>query len=319
MGKKILIFVLGLGVLLSVYFFWQGSVVSIEIKEGSSAGQVALLLKKKGIIISSSWFKVLVKVTDTGKKIMHGKYEFRKHTSAEEVLWSLVNTPYIDDVKIVIPEGWRMEQIAERLSKQGITDKNEFMRIVKKENLEGYLFPSTYFFKKNTQARDIVNMLKLEFDKNIRPLFADGFPKGLDERKVLVIASIVEREAVISSERPLIAAVYLNRIKKRMPLEADPTVQYALGYWKKGLTYKDLKKKSPYNTYVVRNLPPGPICNTGRASVEAVFKPAKFEALYFVAENESGKHIFNRTFKQHLAAIKRIKAAKRIKERKSKK
>jgi len=310
MIKKILFIVLGLSFLLSIYFFWQGDSINLEIEKGSSAGQVAHLLKKKGIIISSFWFKVLVKVTNTGKRIMPGEYEFKKHTSAEEVLWILINTTYIEDIKIVIPEGWRMEQIAERLYQCGvIEDKGEFISIVKREELEGYLFPSTYFFKKKSKASDIINMLKSESDKNIRPLFKNGFPDGLDERKVLVIASIVEREAVVSSERPLIAAVYLNRIKKGMRLEADPTVKYAIGHWKQGITYTDLRMKSPYNTYVARGIPPGPICSPGYESVHAVFYPAKIDALYFVAERKDGKHVFNMSFKEHLKAIKRIKAA----------
>ncbi|MCG2726707.1 MAG: endolytic transglycosylase MltG [Elusimicrobia bacterium] len=300
--------------LLGIYFFWQGETVSLKIEKGCSAGQVAHLLKKKGIIINAFWFKVLVKITNTGKKIMPGEYEFKKHTSAEEVLWILINTVHTEDIKVVIPEGWRKEQIAERLYKHGIIkDEGEFIDIVRREELEGYLFPSTYFFKKESKARNIINMLKSEFEKNISPLFKDGFPKGLDERKVLTIASIVEREAIVPSERPLIAAVYLNRIKKGMPLEADPTVQYALGYWKQGLTYKDLKTKSPYNTYIVRNLPPGPICNSGYESVHAVLYPAKINALYFVAERKDGKHIFNVNFKEHLKAIRRIKASQKEK------
>ncbi|MEA3306658.1 MAG: endolytic transglycosylase MltG [Elusimicrobiota bacterium] len=316
MIKKILVTGFTFLLLLGVYFFWQGKPVKITIEKGSSAGQVAYILKKKGVIINAFWFKALVKISNTGRKIMPGEYEFKKHTSAEEVLWILIHSTYSEDIKIVIPEGWRMEQIAERLYKRGvIKDKREFISIVKREDLEGYLFPSTYFFKKKSEARHIINMLKLEFEKNIRPLFKNGFPKGLDEKKVLVIASIVEREAVVSSERPLIAAVYLNRIKKRMRLEADPTVQYVLGYWKKGLTYKDLRTKSPYNTYVSRGIPPGPICNSGKESIHAVLHPAKINALYFVAERKDGKHVFNINFKEHLKAIKRIKAAAKKKKK----
>lgn len=151
----------------------------------------------------------------------------------------------------------------------------------------------------------------------MRPLFAKGFPAGLDENKVMVLASIVEREAAIASERPLIAAVYLNRYHKRMPLEADPTVQYAIGnsgkgqtYWKKGLTYKDLKIKSAYNTYAIGGLPPGPICNPGEDAVYSVLNPAQIDALYFVADRK-GKHVFNVKFSEHLAAKRRMeKAAK---------
>ena len=141
-------------------------------------------------------------------------------------------------------------------------------------------------------------------------MFSKGFPQGLDEKKVLILASIVEREAADAAERPLIAAVYINRYRKKKALEADPTVQYALGYWKKGLTFADLRVKSPYNTYAVGGLPPGPICNPGYESVAAVLSPANIDALYFVADRK-GKHIFNANFDEHKKAKRRVEQAAR--------
>lgn len=308
MAKKIFLIAVAFFLLLSLYFFWPGGQVSVVIKEGSGASQVAEQLKSAGAIRSATWFKVLVRLTGTDKSIMPGEYSFRRGSSSEEVLWRLVNTPYIADVTVVIPEGWRLEQVAERLEANGVTSKDEFIKLAREQELEGYLFPSTYSFKKDQPAQDVLNLLKSEFDRQIRPLFSEGFPPGLDEKKVLIIASIVEREAVVTSERPLIAAVYLNRIKKGMPLEADPTTQYALGYWKKRITYKDLRTPSPYNTYYAKGLPPGPICSPGKASVEAVLNPADIDALYFVADRR-GKHVFNLTFKDHLKAKKRVEAA----------
>ncbi len=308
MAKRIFTAAAAFLLLLALYFFWPGDQVEVVIKEGSGASQIAEQLKSSGAIRSSTWFKVLVRLTGTDKRIMPGEYSFRRGASSEEVLWRLINTPYISDVKIVIPEGWRLEQVAERLEANGVTSGEEFVKLAKARELEGYLFPSTYSFKKGQPAQDVLNLLKSEFDRQIRPLFSEGFPPGLDEKKVLIIASIVEREAVVTSERPLIAAVYLNRIKKRMPLEADPTTQYALGYWKKRLSYKDLRTPSPYNTYYAKGLPPGPICSPGKASVEAVLKPANIDALYFVADRQ-GKHVFNVSFKEHLKAKKRVEAA----------
>jgi len=146
-----------------------------------------------------------------------------------------------------------------------------------------------------------------------RGLIGD-FPQGLDERKALIIASIVEREAVDDNERPLIAAVYINRYRRGMPLEADPTTQYALGYWKKALTYKDLKFKSAYNTYVVGGLPPGPICNPGYSSISAALSPANLDALYFVADRK-GKHIFNSNFEDHKKAKRRVEQAAKAEQK----
>jgi UPF0755 protein len=294
----------------ALYFFWPGRPVRITIPEGAGAGQAAAVLKREGVIISSGWFKLLVKATGSGRRIMPGEYPLREYMPAEEVLWRLTHSTYISSVRVVIPEGWRMEQIADRLEANGIVPAAQFLKPAREQKLEGYLFPSTYHLKKNTPPQEVINLLKSEFDRQIRPLFSKGFPDRLDELKTLIIASIVEREAVDDSERPLIAAVYINRYQRGMPLEADPTTQYALGYWKKALTYKDLKFKSPYNTYVVGGLPPGPICNPGYSSVAAVISPANLDAIYFVADRK-GKHIFNASFKEHLKAKKRVEQAVR--------
>ncbi|MCM2268415.1 MAG: endolytic transglycosylase MltG [Elusimicrobiales bacterium] len=307
--KKIL-FLSSLLTLLSLYFFWPGKPVKVVIPEGAGAGQAAAALKREGVILSASWFKLIVKLTGTGRRLMPGEYSLRRGMSAEEALWKLTHNTYISSVRVVIPEGWRMEQIAERLEANGIVKAAEFVKLAGDQKAEGYLFPSTYHLKKNTPPQEVINLLKSEFDRQIRPLFSKGFPDKLDEHKTLIIASIVEREAVDDSERPLIAAVYINRYRRRMPLEADPTTQYALGYWKKALTYKDLKFKSPYNTYVVGGLPPGPICNPGQSSVAATLAPANLDALYFVADRK-GKHVFNSNFEDHKKAKRRIERAAR--------
>ncbi len=298
---------------LSLHFFWPGRPVKISIPEGAGAGQAAAVLKRDSVILSSSWFRLLVKLTGTGKRIMPGDYPMRERMSSEEALWRLTHSTYVSSVKVVIPEGWRMEQIAERLEANGITKAAPFRDLARAQKLEGYLFPSTYYLKKNTPPQEVINLLKLEFDRQIRPLFSKGFPEKMDESKTLILASIVEREAVDDNERPLIAAVYINRYRKGMALEADPTVQYALGsekagYWKKGLTLTDLKYKSPYNTYAVGGLPPGPICNPGYSSIAAAMSPANLDALYFVADRK-GKHIFNANFEEHKKAKRRVEQA----------
>ena len=305
--KKLKIFA-ALLALLSLYYFWPGQPVKVSIPEGAGAGQAAAALKRGGVILSPVWFKLLVKATGTGRRIMPGEYSLRKGMSAEEALWRLTHSTYVSSVRVVIPEGWRMEQIADRLAANGIVPAAPFLKLAREQKLEGYLFPSTYNLKKNMPPQEVINLLKFEFERQIKPLFSKGFPEKLDEFKTLIIASIVEREAVDDSERPLIAAVYINRYRKGMPLEADPTTQYALGYWKRALTYKDLKFKSPYNTYVVGGLPPGPICNPGYSSVAATLAPANLDALYFVADRK-GKHIFNASFKEHLKAKKRVEQA----------
>jgi len=298
---------------LSLYLFWPGRPVKVTIPEGAGAGKVAAALKAQNVILSSAWFRALVKVTGTGKKLMPGEYALREFMSAEEALWKMTHSTYVSSIRIVLPEGWRMEQIAERLEANGVTPADKFLALAREQKLEGYLFPSTYNLKKNMPPQEVINLLKLEFDRQTLPLFSKGFPEKLDARKALIIASIVEREAMDDSERPLIAAVYINRYRRGMPLEADPTTQYALGFnqaygwWKKALTYKDLKFKSPYNTYVVGGLPPGPICNPGYNSIAAALDPANLDALYFVADRK-GKHIFNANFEEHKKAKRRVEA-----------
>lgn len=306
MKKKILFIILSVFIFLAlvfVYVKYPRTEIKVFIPEGLSAYKIAEILKEKKIIFSSFYFKVLVKITGTEKKINPGEYIFMKYTPPEIVIYKMINQKYINSIKIVIPEGWRAEQVADRLYSNGvINDKNKFLNIVKERKLEGFLFPSTYFFSKNSSEEEVIDVFLKEYDRNIKPLFKQyKIPDGLDEYKVLIIASIVEREAIYDEERPLIAAVYLNRLKKKMPLEADPTVQYALGYWKKNLTYKDLEYPSPYNTYYVGGIPPTPICSPGVESVRAVLNPAKIDALYFVADN-TGKHTFNTTYEEHIKA-----------------
>jgi UPF0755 protein len=315
MKKLILISAISVSFLtfLALHYFHTGNVIKFTVGEGETASQIAKNLKKRNIISNPLWFRLLTKITFTEKKLKKGRYILRTHMSAEEALHKLLTLDGNIYVRITFLEGWRMEQIAQRLQENNITSAKEFLKIARSKNLEGYLFPSTYMLEEKTPAATVISIMTEEFDKTIKPLFENPHPMNLTEREVLTIASIIEREAVNDAERPLIAGVYLNRIKKGMPLEADPTVQYALGYnhrqkqwWKKGITYKDLKHNSPYNTYKHKSIPPGPICNMRYLSVHAVYNPAKFEALFFVFDN-NGKHIFNVDFKEHVRAKHRIK------------
>jgi UPF0755 protein len=314
MKKYIFIGIIFLFILILIwaYFEYPRETVKVIIPEKANAKVIANILYQNRVIISPLYFRLLVKLTKTDKKINPGEYVFMKYTPHEVVLYKMINQKYLNSIKIVIPEGWRSEQVAERLYKNGvIKSEKRFIEIVKKQKLEGYLFPSTYYFNKNMKEEDVINVFLENFNKNIKVLFSKyKIPDGLDEYKVLILASIVEREAIFDEERPLIAAVYINRLRKNMLLEADPTVQYALGYWKKGLTYKDLETPSPYNTYYVGGLPPTPICSPGVKSVEAVLNPANIDALYFVADN-TGKHIFNVKYDEHLKAKEKVRKEKK--------
>lgn len=307
----------GIGALLLVgvkwYFFSKGPLVTVQIRPGQTGTEVAHELKSKGVIRSELLFKLFLRLTSSAKDLKAGQFDLRQHTSALEVINCIKTNRCTHYEKVTFLEGWRAEEIAEELARKHITDPQAFLSLVRERDLEGYLFPSTYLFAENTAASKVVDEMLKEYKKHIAPLFKH-YQTDLTERQVLTLASIVEREAVVHDERPKIAAVYTNRFRLGKRLEADPTVQYALGFnereqrhWKKGLTYRDLKFNSPYNTYRFGGLPPGPICSPSEASVRAVLNPEPdFEALYFVADNTGG-HAFSRTFHEHKQNIKRIR------------
>ena len=309
--KNIKRFALGIFVIAALFglrYFFPGSEVLVDIKEGSSGGQIAYELKDHGVIASTTWFKILLRATNARKKLRPGRYKLRTHMAGEAVIWTLFHVDGKYYIRLVVQEGLRAEQIAEKLQALGVTQSADFMKIVRDEKLEGQLFPSTYFLEEKTPARQVVNMMLHEFNEQVRPLLLADTTGNISAPHVLVIASIVEREAVAHEDRPLIAAVYLNRLKKDMLLEADPTVQYALGYipkekswWKRRMLLEDLKVESPYNTYRYEGMPPGPICNPGVESVKAVLNAAPVNSLYFVADRQ-GRHIFNEDYKEHLKA-----------------
>ena len=298
------------------YFFSKGALVVVQIKPGQSGGQIAQVLKQKGVIRSEFLFKLFLRLTTDPSELKAGTFDFHKNTTAMEVIHCLKTTQCTHYEKLTVPEGWRSEEIAEALSAKGITDGHAFLDRVREQNLEGYLYPSTYLFQANLPPQKVIDEFLTQYKKNIVPLLKK-YPTDLTENQILTLASIVEREAVHHEERPKIAAVYLNRFRMGKRLEADPTVQYALGfalkenrYWKKGLTLKDLRMEHPYNTYKNEGLPPGPICSPSAPSVEAVLNPQPdFDALYFVADR-GGHHVFSRTFDEHKAHIRRIRAAR---------
>lgn len=280
-----------------------GAPVRVEVPGGLGARKTAELLGAKGVVQSVFVFRVLLKVTGLDRHLKPGSYTLREREWPTVVARKLT-LGLTDDMKVTIPEGFMASQIAERLEKAGIADGAEFLAVVAKRKLEGKLFPSTYQFPPGYGAEKAASAMEAEFQRQIGSAWAAAAPRPeLSFEEALTLASIVEREAVLKQERPIIAAVYLNRLKKRMPLQADPTVQYALnlGYWKKGLTRSDLQTPSAYNTYIRRGLPPGPICSPGLESFKGVLEPAKTSALYFVADMTGG-HMFSETNEEHSKA-----------------
>ncbi|WP_428898265.1 UPF0755 protein [Parelusimicrobium proximum] len=310
--------------IVKVCFFSPNNPVVFDIKEGQSGRAVAANLKAQGLIKSETIFLITLRLTADSNSLKAGRFDLNTNMTGIGIINCISSGTCQHYERVVILEGWRIEEIAEALHKQEVTDAKEFVLKAKEQNLEGYLFPTTYLFTYNMPAQRVINTMVSEFNKTVRPVIEAGsdnnkFKKlNLTERQILAIASIVEREAVVHDERPKIAAVYMNRVAISKKLEADPTVQYALGYnlqegryWKKGLTLKDLREtNSPYNTYKYKGIPPGPICSPSLASVLAVMNPEPyFDNLYFVADN-TGRHVFSKTFNEHVKNIRRIRGSR---------
>jgi UPF0755 protein len=302
-----------------------GEPVIITIQEGQNAQEVGDKLEDAGVISSGLLFRVLVALEGYDQKLLAGDYEFEKGMPTLEVAERIYRGQTAPLV-VTIREGLRAEEIAALMESKKVIPAADFLQAIDQwyefdflyskpywANLEGYLFPDTYFFSRNMTAEEIVQQILENFDQRFdADLRQEATVAGLSLRTVLILASIVEREAQVPDERPIIAGVFLTRLRRGMQLEADPTVQYALGndpasvakygYWKQELTQADLEVDSPYNTYRNAGLPPGPICNPGLASIQAVIRPAQTDYLYFVARAD-GSHVFAETMEEHLSNI----------------
>lgn len=277
----------------------SGQEIMVKIsRESKTAREITESLKEQKILKHPRLFRFFIKLLGWDKKIRVGTYLFRENEAWPMLLRKLINGESFT-VKVTFPEGWRIEQMAERLESSMITSAADFTAGAKAGKMEGFLFPSTYFFEPDTPAPKVIEVMNEQFEKMWKERFEYlKPPKKFGKKEVVTLASIIERETTVLKEKPLIAGVFLNRLRLGWRLEADPTVQYALAKWKERLTYKDTKIKSPYNTYQNAGLPPGPIANPGADSIAAVFYPTKTELMYFVARGD-GSHEFFKTLAEH--------------------
>lgn len=278
-----------------------------EVPAGAGAGAIARGLKDGGHIRSSLWFRLLSRFTRADGKLRAGFYRVEGGARASRILRGLQSSRNVA-VRVTIPEGWASWQIAERLGAAGVTPAEEFLPLARAH--EGFLFPETYYFEPNTPPQKVLEVLTGRFWVVFAEVYGDT-PRDPDHalrprwrvRDAVTMASLIEREAQEPGEQALVSAVYHNRLKKRMRLECDPTVQYALGYWKNPLLRRDLQVAHPYNTYRHFGLPPGPIASPGRGALEAARSPADVKFLYFVADT-SGGHQFSLTYEDHQKAVR---------------
>lgn len=289
----------------------EGAVVFIPPETGFYGIQD--ILASEGIIKKDVRFSVLARLMQVTHKLKAGEYLFEEAQTPIQVL-SVLERGIVLHRPVTIIEGANIYQIADVLATGGWVERERFLKLVKDSafirefnlavgSLEGYLFPDTYYFSRGQSARIIIQKMVNRLKEVLKELTVAG-KLPLSQHELLTLASIVEKETAVPEERPLIASVFLNRLKRGMRLQTDPTVIYGLTNFDGNLTRKDLKTPSPYNTYVIKGLPPGPIGSPGRAAIEAVINPAKGSYLYFVSKND-GSHHFSKKLSDHNRAVVR--------------
>lgn len=274
--------------------------VFVDIPLGTSTPRIAAMLADAGVIRHRLVF-LAARALHPRLRPQAGEYRFAEPAAPVEVLRRLARGD-VYTIELRVPEGTDVYDLAQLVEAAGLSDAREFLRVALPH--EGYLFPSTYFFRRRTTPEQIVDMMRGQFERVWREL---GGPSDR-QREIVILASLVEAEAVKDEERPRIARVFLNRLRKGMRLECDPTVKYAAkreGRWRGVIYRSDLESRNRYNTYVWYGLPPGPITNPGRASLEAALHPAETNELYFVASPRGdGGHVFSADYESHQKAVR---------------
>lgn len=286
----------------------------VRIPFGATGSDVASLLEDHKVIQSAFIFKLLARIRGVSQSFQAGKYHLRTNMSASEAIEGLEEGPFVESLEVTIPEGYVIPKTAARIQRALGIKARRFERAALSgryslppylpkgtKTVEGFLFPSTYEFLKDSTADDVIRRLLGQFQQEARGLPWDhAKARGLSPYEAVVLASMIEREARVPADRPKVATVIYNRLKQGMLLQIDATVQYALGKQKEGLTYEDLKVESPYNTYLHAGLPPTPISSPGLASLRAALNPVKACWLYFVVVGEDGRHGFTCSYQEFL-------------------
>ncbi len=288
------------------------------VEEGKGVQNIAHNLKEEGVIKKTWPFLLGYKIYFSSMSLKAGEYELNLPVSTKKIL-HILSEGKVYFHPVTIPEGLTRREIAQHLESMGIVDEEDFLEAcsrtellgsydIEAENLEGYLFPETYHFTRGIPAESIVSTLVDQF----KSVFTEEWRKraveiNMTPRKVVILASLIEKETSIPEERKLVSAVFHTRLRIRMKLDCDPTIIYAMkeqGIYKGLLLKKHLKLNTPYNTYLRRGLPPGPICNPGQAALEAALYPSEEKYIYFVSKND-GSHVFSRTFDEHQRAVRK--------------
>jgi peptidoglycan lytic transglycosylase G len=326
-GPTVLGLVLVVGVLGTIYLIYatatgesyqasQGP-VKIEVVKGDTLSSVAEKLERAGAIENAFMFKVRARLDEQSAKIQTGEYTFKASEDDDEILAKLAAGEAAPILAITVPEGLNLEQTSQEIAKQSGVSAAEFEEAARRtdygygfledpaiESTEGFLFPKKYEFEEGTTAAQMVVRMLEQYLLETQTLEISGAQERLNltEYELLTVASLIEREASNPEERPLVASVIYNRLRKDMPLQIDATVLYALDRPAEELSFADLKIDSPYNTYGNTGLPPGPICSPGRESLEAAINPAQTDYLYYVLKSNAEEHFFTGNYDRFLEA-----------------
>ncbi|MGG1515852.1 endolytic transglycosylase MltG [Paenibacillus oryzisoli] len=309
--------------------------IRLLIAPGMGTVQISNALESKGLIKNATAFMYYLKFKKQGSRFQAGEYDMKPGMTFDEMIAKLNSGDVVKEetIKFTIPEGFTIEQIAAKLAEQTSWKKDTFLQLVDspggfkdettasipdsknlRHRLEGYIFPETYEFKKDTTEQEFVERTLQELDKKLATLPADWQSKlkerGLNVHQMLTIASLIEREVVVDEERAKVSGVIQNRLKKNMPLQIDATVQYLFDKPKDRLLEKDLQIQSPYNTYLNAGLPPGPIASPSLASMKAAIYPEETKYLFYVTKKDGTKgHLFAETYEEHKKNIEESKKA----------
>lgn len=290
------------------------------VEKGSGLRTVATQLEERGLIKGRNLFMLWAYVKGGARDIKAGEYSFNQSMAPVKILHMLTSGA-VKTYSFTVPEGLAAEQIADLLERRNLVNKRDFLYLVHDKNLvtsynvdgqslEGYLFPDTYVISGGMGARDLIDLMVNRFWEVFSSLVRKQ-KLAMPVKDIVTLASIVEKETGLAEERSVIASVFLNRLKKKMRLESDPTVIYGLKDFNGDLKRKDLRSANPYNTYIHRGLPPGPIANPGREALKAVINPAETNYLYFVSKND-GSHHFSSNLREHNRAVYKYQKRRRL-------
>ena len=298
----------------------------VVIEKGQTGTEIADMLFERGLIRSTQGFKLWLYLSGTNDKLQTGHYQIPNKVTVRELI-SLLQEGHVESIRVTIPEGYTVGDIAIVLEKNQIMKAKDFLAEAKTYvpypymkgtkpatyPVEGFLFPSTYEIPVGATPRDVIQMMADEMNRYLTPAVKKQIQaQHMSIHDFVTLASIVERESLFDADRPTIAGVFKKRLAHGIPLQSDATISYVLGYAKENVTIGDTQLQSPYNTYVSKGLPPGPIANPGKKALDAVLHSENTDYLYFVADKEGHNH-FSKSYEEHLAAVNKIYGADTVK------